>query len=346
MKKADIVLLSRAIFDSVKNEPFTGGIAVLGSKIQCIGTQQEVKDYIGPKTQVRDFGDKLILPGFCDGHAHLAGTANKQYAEVVGGLDQCRSEEECVEAVKEFAAKHPGLKRINGISWLLTNWGPNPKKPTKASLDKAFPDTPVYLLGADGHSNWINSKAIEECNLEEIVRRNPDVSPELAPRDEHGGFTGFLAERICHIVNAFAETYSREQTADYMTRSIKLLNSYGMTGFTDVTPLPADRLTDYVWPLKVLENRNELTIRCYLWTGMGPVNSSDSIEDAEKIRLLEEFINSDKLRIAGIKTLMDGIPFSHTAAMLAPYADNPLVKGEFLNPQEVYGVCRENTLLR
>ena len=335
MDTADLVLFSEAIFDSVSDEPFQGGIAISGNKIRHVGSREVIERYIGPDTVVRDFGDQLIMPGICDGHAHLDGTANKRYAEVAGGLDKCKSEEECVEAVKAFAARHPGLKRINGISWVLTNWGPNPKKPTKASLDRAFPDIPVYLLGADGHSNWLNSKAIEECNLEEIVRQNPDV-PELAPRDANGEFTGFLAERICHIVNAFAEKYTREQRTEYQTKIIRELNAQGITGFTDVTPMPSSAITDYYWLLKSLENTGELTLRCYIWAGLGPDRENGSAKDTEKVRLHEAFINSDKLRIAGIKALIDGIPFSHTSAMLEPYDDNLNVKGEFLQPAEVY----------
>jgi predicted amidohydrolase YtcJ len=335
MGAADLVLFSEAVFNSVGDVPFSGGVAVTGNKITYVGPREAAEKFIGPKTVVRDFGDQLIMPGICDGHAHLDGTANKRYAEVAGGLDRCKSEEECVEVVKAFAASHPGLKRINGISWVLTNWGPNPKKPTKASLDRAFPDIPVYLLGADGHSNWLNSRAIEECNLEEIVRQNPDV-PELAPREANGDFTGFLAERICHIVNAFAEKYTREQRTEYQSKIIRALNSCGITGFTDVTPMPSSAVIDYYWLLKTLENKNELTLRCYAWAGMGPVKGSDSIEDAETVRRLEAFMNSDKLRIAGIKTLIDGIPFSHTSAMLEPYDDNPYVRGEFLHPADVY----------
>jgi predicted amidohydrolase YtcJ len=335
MDAAELVLFSDAIFDSVGDVPFAGGIAVSGNKIRHVGSREAVEKYIGPNTVVRDFGDQLIMPGICDGHAHLDGTANKQYAEVAGGLDKCKSEEECVRAVKAFAENHPGLKRINGISWVLTNWGPNPKKPTKASLDRAFPDIPVYLLGADGHSNWLNSKAIEECNLEEIVRKNPDV-PELAPRDENGEFTGFLAERICHIVNAFAEKYTREQKTEYQSKIIRELNAQGITGFTDVTPMPSAALADYYWLLKSLENSGKLTLRCYIWAGLGPDRESGSAEDAERVRLHEAFMNSDKLRIAGIKALIDGIPFSHTSAMLEPYDDNPNVRGEFLQPAEVY----------
>ena len=335
MKYASLVLFSNAIFDSVVDRPFPGGVAISGSKILYVGAREDVEQYIGLETLVRECGEKMIMPGICDGHAHLIGTATKQYAEVASGLDKYTSELECVKAVKAFAEKHPGTARIFGTGWLLTNWGHDPKRPSKASLDETFPTTPVYLLGTDGHSLWMNSRAIEECNLEEIVRQNPDAPPDLAPRDEDGSFTGFIAEKICHIVNRFAESYSSDEIVDYQRRMVKLLNSFGMTGFTDVSPIPSYAIEDYIRPLSEMEENGELTVRFYFWAGNGPSGDSD-IEDALNVKALGESINSDKLRIAGLKTLADGIPFTHTASMLEEYSDNPGVRGDLLHPREVY----------
>ena len=104
MKAADLVLFSQAIFDSVGDQPFQGGVAISGNKIRFVGSREDVKKYIGNKTIVKDFGDKLVMPGICEGHGHLDGTATRLYAEVASGLDKCKSEDECVEAVKAFAA--------------------------------------------------------------------------------------------------------------------------------------------------------------------------------------------------------------------------------------------------
>ena len=334
MNKADLILFSNAIFDSVKDKPFPGGIAISGEKIDYVGSRKSVEQLAGPYTVVRDFGDKLIFPGICDGHTHLEGSVKKDCAVVAKDLDKCNSEEECARAVREFADKHPDLDRIHGSNWSQTDWGPGAKPPTKASLDKYFPDTPVYLFGASGHENWINSKAIEERNLGKLMADNPQFPADHAPRFENGEFTGFLKESIAFMVHLQALTYPPHVRAEYHAEFTKLMNSMGITAMSEVTMPTPDNIIDQYWTLKALENRGDLTARYYLSVvprGAPPY----SIESIKELDQLKEFFNTDKLRIAGIKTVLDGVPSSYTAVMLEPYADNPSTKGSFIYPPDV-----------
>ena len=334
MNKADLVLFSDAIFDSICDVPFPGAVAISGEKIEFVGSKEAAGNYIGPFTEVKDFGDKLIMPGICDNHVHLDGSVKKDCALVAKDLGDCKSEEECAQAVKRFADQHPGLERINGTGWVLTNFGPTPAPPTKKSLDKYFPDTPVYLFGADGHTNWINSKAIEECNLERIMAENPQFSDDFAPKDENGKFTGFLKEAPGFIVHLFALNVPADVRAEYHSKYIKLLNSMGITALAEVSMPTPDDIFDQYWTLKAMENRSELTVRCYL--SVSPRGAAPyPVERIKELDLLKVFFNSDKLRIAGIKTMLDGIPFAYTATLLEPYSDNPSTKGEQMFPPDV-----------
>lgn len=42
--KADLILYSDAIFDSIKDEPFAGGIAIKGKTILAVGSRDEIKE--------------------------------------------------------------------------------------------------------------------------------------------------------------------------------------------------------------------------------------------------------------------------------------------------------------
>jgi len=334
MKNADLVILGDAIFDSVSDEPFSGGIAVSGEKIEYVGSKNAALRFADHYTVIKDFGDKLILPGICDCHAHLDGSVKKDCAVVAKDLDRCMSEEECALAVRAFADEHPGLERIHGSNWALSNFGANPKPPTKASLDRYFPDTPVYLFGADGHVNWINSKAIEECNLAKLVADNPQFPEDFAPRDENGGFTGFLKESIGFMVHNLAFKLSAEDRVKYYAEFTKMINSMGITAMSELSfPTPVNIIANN-WPLKAMENRGELTARYYLSIlpdGAAPF----STEQIREMDPFKEFFNSDKLRITTIKTILDGVPSSYTAAMLEPYTSDPSTKGDLRYPPEV-----------
>ena len=334
MNKADLVLFSDAIFDSVKDAPFPGGIVISGEIIDFAGSKEAASMYIGPYTIVRDFGDRLIFPGLCDSHAHLEGSVRKDCAPVAKDLDRCKSEDECARAIRDFADKHPELERINGSNWLVGSWGPGAPLPTKASLDKYFPDTPVYVLSGDGHSNWINSKAIEECELEKLVAETPGLTDKSAPRDENGEFTGFLSEGIGFTVHKFALDYPPDVRAQYHEEYIKLLNNAGITSMSELSMPNPDEVIGNYWSLKALENRGELTMRFHLSVvprGKPPY----STEQIKELDQLNAFFNTDKLRIAGIKTLLDGVPDSFTAAILEPYSDDPSTKGSLVYPHEV-----------
>jgi hypothetical protein len=137
------------------------------------------------------------------------------------------------------------------------------------------------------------------------------------------------------MVGGSAQSYTHEQINDFQVQTVKYLNSLGITGFTEVTPMPAFALTESAKPLKTMEDNDELTLRVYFWTGGGP-SGGPAASDTEMLKRLEETFNSDKLRIAGFKIMLDGIPFSHTAAMLEPYSDNPGVKGDFMHEPEAF----------
>ena len=336
MQYADTVLFSTAIFDSVKDEPFAGGIAILDSKIQYIGPRDETSKYIGPDTLVRDFGDCLISPGFCDGHAHIDGTGRKMFGVQVQGLENLKSEEECAAVIKKFAEDHPEVKRINSNAWLLPSWGENPTPPTKKSLDEAVPDRPVYIRGTDGHSMWMNSLAIEEVNVEQMIKEHPEYQAEWFLRDENGELTGVINEDPVIAINAFAETYTQEERGEFQRKVVKYYNSWGLTGISEVSPLKGEDVVPFYTALKDMDNKGELSVRFHMWHGMGPRNNDESVKDAEYVRDLKPFFNNDRMRIVGIKTITDGIPFCWTSASLEPYKDKPDQKGACLCTDECF----------
>ena len=95
----------------------------------------------------------MLLPGFVDSHIHPM----RRCAE---GADlQYDSLEQLLASVKKWADAHPDAQVIRGYGWrysLFPTTGP-----TKEALDKLFPDRPVILFPIDGHSAWVNSKALE-----------------------------------------------------------------------------------------------------------------------------------------------------------------------------------------
>ncbi len=325
MKHADLILLSTAIFDSVGDEPFSGGVVVCGERIEFVGSREAALQYRGTMTEVRDYGSRLIMPGFCDGHAHLEGASNT-FCAPKADLRGAKSEAECVERTVRFAEEHPELGRITGMGWTLNDFGPDAPEPTKKELDRLFPDTPVYLQAADGHTSWINSAAVRECRLEEYLAANRDRAAFWAPRDADGELTGFLREEPSAYAYFFSIKNPPELYAKYFRELLDICSSHGITGFTDLTMTGADDLAEFFAPIKALENAGKLHVRIHAWPGIAPADMADMNATLRMVPYIDLY-DTDKMHICGLKTLIDGISEALTAAMLEPYASDPTQTG-------------------
>jgi len=329
MKHAQLVLKSNAIFDSVKNEPFEGAVAIDGDKIVYCGNKAGVEDFIGPYTQVKDFGDRLITPGICEGHGHILGTIVRECTPRVSLYDS-PSEEDCAKRSLEFSNEHPELPFVYGSGWMLNNWPEGSVFPTKKSIDALIPDRAVYLQSGDGHTFWLNSKAIEESGILAFAEANKDwLQEDWFVRDEKGEPTGVFKEGYVGLLMDITQTFPRDLMVKYKYDYVKLMNKYGITGINEMTVFdPADIVPTFA-DFKELERQGELTMRMYLYP-----DYTKGKKGIYGLLDLIPFFNTDQMRIVGFKQCADGIPATRTAASLEPYADDPSTCGEFAKPKE------------
>src|SRR5690349_736348 len=156
---ADTVFRSGAVYTVDSARSWAEAVAVRAGRIVYVGSDAGLAPWIGPKSRTVDLQGKMLLPGFHDSHVHLVG----------GGieLDECNLNgmttlDQVLEAVRQFAERHPERKWIRGGGWPLTLNGGNPHK---VLLDKVVPDRPVLLDAFDGHSSWVNSRALEIAGI-------------------------------------------------------------------------------------------------------------------------------------------------------------------------------------
>lgn len=322
---ADIILYSEAIFDSVKDQPFAGGIAIKGKKIQAVGSREEISRYRGEATKVIDCGSRLVMPGFIDSHAHFDKSADEYYAVTCDDLDQYHSEEECAKRIGEFAQEHPELPYYIGKGWALSYWGEGAVLPTRHSIDKYVPDKAVYLNAGDGHSMWMNTKAVEVENIKAAMSRYP---AENILAEESGEPTGLVREVSLdlnlwkNMVDDLEEPERSETKRKNQKGLIEAMNAAGLTGFSDVSMYRPEELTNMYQYLKELNNKDELNIRMYVYPG-----TDFETEPIKDIKPYEAFFNTDELRITGMKSVVDGVTSSYTAYLTEPYEDAPDTRG-------------------
>ncbi|MFH1964338.1 MAG: amidohydrolase, partial [Acidobacteriota bacterium] len=98
---ASLVIMNARIATLAQNQPYAQGLAVSGDRILAVGSNEEIKKYITEDTEVLFLDDKLVIPGFIDGHAHFTGIGRSMQQLDLTGAD---SWEDIVRLAGEAAA--------------------------------------------------------------------------------------------------------------------------------------------------------------------------------------------------------------------------------------------------
>lgn len=316
--KADIILKSKALFDSVKDSPYEGFVAVKGNKILAAGQISEMEQYKDDNTKVYDCGDKTVMPGFHDSHTHL--TMAGMY-KTYPNLGSAKSEEETAKIVKDHYDKNPIEGWLFGFNWYHVYWDKK-ELPNKKTLDKYFPDRPVFLLNAEAHGAWVNSKALEIAG---ITKDTKDPFGGEITRDENGDATGFLYESAIGPVAKYALEFTEAQEKVFLKKYMEDSAKLGITSVVDVQPYfgrDLGSLDVYTG----LEKDKELKIRI--------TAAADLLGDLDKALENSKKYRTEKVRAHMLKQFVDGVITTHTALLLEDYADAPGNKGTQLSELE------------
>lgn len=327
MQKATLIIYSEAIFTGLTEKPISGGIAINLDKILYVGRKDQLDSYKGEDTIIKDYGDSLVMPGFVDAHDHFMQGAQFTSKHFCSTLNKAHSEEECVLMMVEFAKQYPDLDRYFGYGWLPSYWGENAVFPTKRSLDKHFPDKPVYLRAVDGHSEWMNSAALKESGY------TKDWKPAFGSVDTFpdGELNGLVREGGDLLARKYDILLPDEEVELLQRNFMRLLNAKGITTFTEMSAyLPEDIDSSYEF-VKKMDDAGEMTVRLFLYPGTDI--DPDRISEIAPFR---DKYDSDTLRINGLKGFADGVTSTYTAAMLEPYTDKPDDSGYLNYPANQY----------
>ena len=162
-KKADIVLLNGHIYTMDAARTWVEAVAIQNGKIVYVGDDEGVQAWVGNNTRTIQLAGRLVLPGFIDAHVHPIGAGV--------GMGQCglgdkETKEQVLAAIKECATAQPDAKWFIGRSLQLPVF--ENANPQKEWLDAMIPDRPALVSSADGHSTWVNSKALEIAGITKV----------------------------------------------------------------------------------------------------------------------------------------------------------------------------------
>lgn len=308
---ADYIIKSNAIFDSCCDKPYAGFVAIAGDKIQYVGKSNDnVSEYLGGQTKVLDYGDKLVMPGICESHAHVFyGALELAGANVAESI----SEEDAVQMIYDHEQGKDNEWAI-AFGWNHEYWKKK-ELPSKASLDRLFPDKPVVVINEELHGAWVNSKAMEICGI-----NSDTVIPEgmgMIQKDADGNPTGYLLETYAmKLVLDVAFTMSEDEKARLIDEYFKTTAELGITSLSNLQ-IHEILMEDL---FESMDKDGQLKVRMSL---LASVNTP-----MEKLLEMKRKYNSDTLKFGGIKGFVDGTPMGYTGALVEEYSDRPGFYGE------------------
>jgi hypothetical protein len=308
-QKIGLLLFNGKIFTADAQFSVAESVAVDGEKIVAVGTTQELRAKYQATKEI-DLGGKLVTPGFNDAHVHfLRGALALLTVDLIGVKTLSEAKARIAAKVKEVK---PG-EWIIGRGWDHTLWGG--KFPSRADLDAVAPNNPVYLVRVDGHVAWVNSKAIEAARITKDTKAPEGGEIE---RDTAGEATGILKETAQGLVAGLIPQPTPEQLNKAMELALDMARRYGITSVQDNSGYETTKL------YRAFLQADKLTVRVSEWQ-----NFEDSVTELKRQR--DEFAsfkdNPARLKLGALKGYVDGTLGSKTAAMLAPFSDDPANSG-------------------
>jgi predicted amidohydrolase YtcJ len=302
-KPAEVIFLHGEIYTGVAGKRVQA-IAVRDGRVLAVGSDSEIHKLEGKHTHVVDLGGHFVMPGFNDAHVHLAYAGfEKLHVELAG----VRSLADMKDRIAVSAKAIPAGEWLTGRGWDHMLW-PGQKLPSRGDLDQVTGEHPAIFTRVDGHIAVANSAALKFAG---ISASTADPAGGKIDRDYQGDPTGILRETAKDDLLAKVPPPSLAQRRRALELALVDAAQWGITSAQDNSTWE-----DFLL-FEDLEREGKLTVRIAEWL---PFNAQLSLLDMHRSHHPQ---TDPALHTTMLKGFMDGSVGSRTAALLAPYADDP-----------------------
>ena len=284
--------------------PRAQALAVRDGRILAIGTNDDIRKLKGEHTQIVDLGGHFMMPGFNDAHVHLEHAGLELLSVDLRGM---RSLQEMQQRIAASAKTATAGEWLVGGGWDQTLWADG-KLPTRQDIDAVSGGHSAVFIRVDGHISVANTAALKEGGVTPQTQ-----APEggKIDHDANGELTGILRETARGLV----ESKIPPPTPSRRRRAVELALAdaarWGVTSAQDNSSWEAFLVYED------LEREGKLTLRISEW-----LTFNDPLSLLETHRAHHP-ADDPMLHTTMLKGFMDGSLGSRTAALLAPYSDDP-----------------------
>ena len=324
---SNLILINAKIYTVNDQQPWAEAVVIKEGNIIFVGNDHDALQYEDSNSQIKDLQGKMLLPGFHDIHVHPV-HGGVTYLQC--NLSEIRGLENLLIKIQSCADNNPNSEWLLGGGWAVDNFAAD-TLPDKKLLDQIMPNKPVSLKSSDGHSLWVNSKALEISNIS--AQTKDPVNGKIERYNQSNEPSGLLHEdSAMMLVMQHQPELSEKELIEGLRFARNLFHSYGITGVQDaILKLePGDPyygLNAY----KYLESNNELNLHvvtAMFWKNGQPLEP----QLRNFIHVKNQHKESELIHISAIKIWQDGVIETYTAAMIEPYSDREdNVRGELQN---------------
>jgi predicted amidohydrolase YtcJ len=283
-------------------------MAIGGGKVLAIGTTEAITRLAGPQTRLRDLkggnGSTFVFPGFNDAHTHLGSAGQTKLNVDLTGVDSLAA---MLARIEVLAKNAPPGHWLTGGNWDHTLW-PAKTLPTRQDLDRVTGGHAAFLGRIDGHIAVANSAALAAAGI--TAKTTPPQGGAI-DLDAHGEPTGILRESAQELVSKVIPPPSHDERRRGDELAIADALAHGVTSVQDFSDW------DDFLVYEELEKEGKLNLRITEWLAF-----KDPLDQLTSMRAHHD-LQDPLLHTGFLKGFMDGSLGSRTAAMKAPYTDDP-----------------------
>jgi len=283
-------------------------VAIRDGKVVATGSDKIVFDLCDAALKI-DLHGAFVMPGFNDAHTHIA-SAGQQHLTV--DLDNIPSLAAMQDKIKAYAATLPAGQWILGGGWDHTKWASG-KLPTRQDLDAVTVDHPAYLERTDGHIAIANTAALAAAGITAKTMAPAGGQIDLDPATHEP--TGILRDAALPLLTSHIPKPDAATRRRALELSIADALSHGVTSVQDYSDWE-----DFL-VLEQMEHEGKLHVRVSEW-----LTFNDPL-DVLKAHRAAHSLDDPLLHTGMLKGFMDGSLGSRTAALFAPYSDDPTNSG-------------------
>jgi len=309
IEEADLIISSnKVILMTGVEQAQPLSIAIKNKKIAWIGSHQDAKNFQGEHI---NFGNQAVLPGFIDAHGHASYLAfATQVANIasppVGKINNIQDLQTELKNFIQDSDLQPG-EWVMGLGYddsLLAEQ----RHPTKDDLDKVSTEHPIYLIHVSAHLGAANSLGLSLANINSKTEDPP------------GG-------KIRRYKNSLEPNGVFEETAAYPLQQLAMsgykdpigsvksaMEIYAKNGITTAQDGASSKETIGLMQAANAQGKINLDIISY------PIGQNGLLKDIDTLSFGSY---TGRLKIGGIKLILDGSPQGKTAYLTEPYYKPP-----------------------